>query len=408
MQLIYQITFKILTAGYCAQTRVKVHLASQKTEITMKKFVSIAIVVLFVTTQLNAQTYTNKVVGQKQKELSDSLKATEYPYALPILGAKVAARGYDLPYSAGVSLGYMWQESAIIIEDLFVGFNNGPMYDLDEIIRFNDATSTASGFNIRSDIWLFPFLDVYVLMSKAKTSTAIDAGVWVPDANNVWNEIASFSTKAEFDATGIGFGMTPTMGVAGGFMALDMNVTWQSISSLDKPVMTFIFGPRVGKSFKFKNNPQSNITLWVGGFRLHLNSETNGSILLSDVIPTDGLQEKVDAGMENVAETQIAVDEWWTSLTPVEQANPVNQAKYETANRALETSANLLVSMDGALNDEESATVQYSLNKRPKDMWNFVVGSQYQINKHFMLRAEAGFLGSRTQVIGMVQYRFGL
>jgi hypothetical protein len=406
--LIFLKKFKILIAEYCVNSRVKVILALQKTEITMKKFVSIAIVVLLVTAQLNAQTYTNKVVGQKQKELSDSLKATEYPYALPILGAQVTARGYDLPYSAGIGLNYLWQESAIVIEDLFVGFNNGPMYDLNEIVRFNDATSTASGFNIRPDIWLFPFLDVYCLFSKAKTSTAIDASVWIPDANNVWSEIASFSTKAEFDATGIGFGMTPTMGVAGGFMALDMNVTWQSISSLDKPVMAFVFGPRMGKSFKFKNNPQSNITLWVGGFRLHLNSETNGSIPLSDVIPTEGLQEKVDAGMENVAETQIAVDEWWTGLTPVEQANPINQAKYETANRALETSANLLVSMDGALNDEESATVQYSLNKRPKDMWNFVVGSQYQINKHFMLRAEAGFLGSRTQVIGMVQYRFGL
>jgi hypothetical protein len=41
-------------------------------------------------------------------------------------------------------------------------------------------------------------------------------------------------------------------------------------------------------------------------------------------------------------------------------------------------------------------------------MWNFVLGSQYQINKHFMIRAEAGFLGSRTQAIAMLQYRFGL
>ena len=374
----------------------------------MKKIVTIAIVVLFFTAQGNAQVYTDKVVGQKHQELKDSLKAAEYPYALPILGAKVSAMGYDLPYSAGVSLGYMWQESAIIIEDLFVGFNNGPMYDLDEIIRFNDATSTASGFNIRPDIWLFPFLDVYFLFTKANTATAIDAGVWVPDANNEWKEVTSFSTVAEFDATGFGFGMTPTIGVGGGFMTLDMNVTWQSISSLDKPVMSFVFGPRMGKSFKFKNNPQSTITLWVGGFRLHLNSETNGSIALSDIIPTDELQGKVDAGMEKVGDTQEAVDEWWAGLTPEEQANPVYEARYETANRALESAGNLLNTVDGALNDEESATVQYSLNKRPKDMWNFVVGSQYQINKHFMIRAEAGFLGSRTQFVGMLQYRFGL
>jgi hypothetical protein len=112
--------------------------------------------------------------------------------------------------------------------------------------------------------------------------------------------------------------------------------------------------------------------------------------------------------METVAETQIAVDEWWAGLTPAQQANPVYQARYETANRTLDATGNLLNTIDGALNDDETATVQYSLSKRPKDMWNFVVGSQYQINKHFMLRAEAGFLGSRTQVIGMLQYRFGL
>ncbi len=69
---------------------------------------------------------------------------------------------------------------------------------------------------------------------------------------------------------------------------------------------------------------------------------------------------------------------------------------------------NVLTSADGALNDGESATVQYSLNKRPKDMWNFIVGSQFQLNKHFMLRAEYGFLGSRTQFMAGLQYRFGL
>jgi hypothetical protein len=374
----------------------------------MKRLFTITFAILFISAQVSAQVYTNKVVGAKNEALKDSLKTTEYPYALPILGAKVAARGYDLPYSAGVGLNFLWQESAIIIDNLFVGFNNGPMYDLDEIIRFNDATSTAYGFNLRPDIWLFPFLNVYCLFTKAKTSTAIDAGVWIPDANNEWNEVTSFSTKADFDATGFGFGMTPTIGVAGGFLTLDMNVTWQSISSLDKPVMSFVFGPRAGKSFKFKKNPQSNITFWVGGFRLHLNSETNGSLPLSDIMPTDDLQQKVDDGMEKVADTQIAVDEWWAGLTPVQQANPVYQARYETANRTLEATGTLLNTIDGALNDDQTATVQYSLSKRPKDAWNFVVGSQYQINKHFMLRAEAGFLGSRTQIIGMLQYRFGL
>jgi len=374
----------------------------------MKKLLTIIISVLSITSQLNSQVYTNKVVGAKNQTYKDSLKQSEYPYSLPILGAKATKAGYDLPYSAGFGINYLWQQSDLIIENLLVGFNNGPMYDLDEIVRFDGAVASASAINLRPDIWILPFLNIYGVFTQASTSTEINAGVWLPDTSNVWSEITSFSSKAEFKATGVGFGMTPTMGVAGGWLALDMNVTWQSISALDKPVFTFVFGPRMGKSFKFKKNPQSNIAVWAGGFRLHLKSETSGSLPLNEVIPVDGLQEKVDNSIENVAEKQIAVDTWWAGLTSAEQKNPINAAKYETANRVLETAGNTLNNIDGALNDEQTATVQYSLNKRPKDMWNFVVGSQYQINKHYMLRAEFGFLGSRKQFIGGLQYRFGL
>ncbi|KQX15386.1 hypothetical protein [Flavobacterium sp. Root420] len=64
--------------------------------------------------------------------------------------------------------------------------------------------------------------------------------------------------------------------------------------------------------------------------------------------------------------------------------------------------------MDGTLSTSNSSSVQYSLQKRPKDMWNFLIGTQFQYNKHIMLRAEVFFLGSRTQVLGGLQYRFGL
>ena len=60
------------------------------------------------------------------------------------------------------------------------------------------------------------------------------------------------------------------------------------------------------------------------------------------------------------------------------------------------------------MSNAASSTVQYSLDKRPEDMWNFIVGSQYQINKSWMFRAEVGFLNSRTHVIAGAQYRFGL
>ena len=280
------------------------------------------------------------------------------------------------------------------------------MYNLDEIVRFKSAVSTAKSINLRPDFWIFPFLNVYGIFAKAKTSTAIDAGLWLPDTANNWREIAAFSSKADFDAVTTGFGMTPTVGIAGCFLALDMNMAWTSISAIDKPVFSFVFGPRLGKSFKFKN-PDRNIAVWAGGFRVSMSSETNGSLNLAEVLPVDDMQGKVDDGIAKVGEAENNVNTWWEGLTEQEQNNPVNKAKYETANKVIDATGSFLTALDGALSTASTSTVQYSLTKKPKDMWNFVVGSQFQLNRHLMVRAEYGFLSSREQLTLGLQYRFG-
>ncbi len=371
------------------------------------RFYKIAFVLLLFSVETFGQVYTDKVVGKKNTELLDSLKVQEYPYALPIWGEKVTQKGYNLPYSAGVSLNYFWSESDLSISNLSIGFNYGPQHSLDEVVRFENATATASSINIRPDIWLLPFLNIYGIFGKVKTETSIEAGIWVPDANNNWTEVTRFKTNANFEGTTMGVGFTPTIGIAGGWLALDMNVAWTDISALDKPAFTFIFGPRLGKTFKF-NKKDSNIALWAGAFRVHLNGDTNGDLALAEVLPLDGAQAKVDGGLAKVSENKALVEEWWNGLSNAEQLNPINAAKYNTATRALDAAGNFLVAADGALSTAEQSTVQYSLQKAPADMWNFIIGTQYQYNKHIMLRAEYGFLGSRQQFLTGLQYRFGI
>ena len=354
-----------------------------------------------------AQVFTNKEVGQKNAELIDSLKKSEYPYSLPILGAKATKAGYHLPLSAGISAQYFWQESDLLIDNLQVGFNNGPMYNLDEIVRFDVAVATASATTVRPDIWLFPFLNIYAILGKAQASTEVGFGVWVPDSSGTDKQILSTSTLVDFNTTTYGFGFTPTIGVGGGFLALDMNWAWTDVPQLDKPARSFVFGPRLGKNFKLKD-PRRTIAIWVGGFRVNISSGTNGSIALSEVLPVDQLGSKVDQGIQKVGDAQQQVNAWWASLTPPQQQNPVNKAKYNAANRALTRAGEILSSADNAINTITTSTVQYSMDKRPKDPWNFIVGSQFQLNKHLMLRGEYGFLGSRTQFLVGLQFRFGL
>jgi hypothetical protein len=372
----------------------------------MKKILTISLISLLAIPSI-AQVFSNKEVGKKNAERTDSLKNSEYPYALPIWGAKATKAGYHLPYSAGLSVQYLWQKQDLLINNLYVGFNNGPLYDLDEVIRFDNSVSEASGVNFRPDIWLFPFLNIYGIFAKSKPSTAIGFGVWVPDSTDVPKQVFSSSTKAEFDAFSVGFGITPTIGIGGGFLALDMNFTWTDVDALDKPAFSFIFDPRIGKSFKLKR-PDQTLALWVGGFRWSINSGTSGSLPLNEVLNTDNLGARIEAGTAKVANAQLQVDTWWNDLTSLEQNNPVNKAKYETANRALQAAGNFLNAADAAVTNIGNSTVQYSLDKQPKEKWNFIVGGQYQYNKHWMLRGEYGFLGSRRHFFAGLQYRFGL
>ena len=373
----------------------------------MKRIQLLCAIFLLCTLHGQTQVFSNKEVGKKNTELIDSLKKSEYPYALPIWGKKVTRMGYDLPYPSGISVQYFRQQSDFIIDNLKVGFNNGPMYEVDGLVRFDKAVSTASAVSVRPDVWLFPFLSVYAIIGRTQASTDIGFGVWIPDSNNVDQEILSAESKVDFNATTAGFGLTPTIGVAGGFLALDMNVAWTDVPQLDKPAMTFVFGPRFGKNFKLRD-PRKSIAVWVGGFRVKLNSGTSGSIALSDVLPVDELGGNIETGIEKVGDAQDQVDTWWAGLSDEEQNNPINQAKYERANAVLDRAGQILVSADNALNTITNSTVQYSMDKRVKDAWNFIIGSQFQLNKHFMMRVEAGFLGSRTQVMAGLQYRFGL
>jgi len=355
----------------------------------------------------HAQVFSDRDNLQSQKDSATKAKANEYPYLLPILGKKATAAGFNLPYSAGIGVNYLYQKSDLIINNLEIGFNNGPKTNMDNIVLFNNATATSNGINIRPDIWVLPFLNVYGIFARSHSATAIDVNIQLPTEPGVpgsgMTTIGTFQTKAEFEGTTTGFGFTPTMGVKGCWMAFDMNFTWTDIPQLEKPAFIYIFGPRVGKAFKLKN--EQTLAFWAGGFRVKMSSTTAGSIPIGDLINTEGLQEKVDNGYASIETKQQELDTWWST---VDQSDPRNIKEKEIYDTKIEKATTLLDGFSGAVNNVENSTVQYSLSKKPKEMWNFLVGGQYQYNKHWMLRAECGFLGARTQVIAGVQYRFGL
>ncbi|GJM62791.1 hypothetical protein [Persicobacter diffluens] len=357
----------------------------------------------FGTQSVQAQVYSNREVNPNREVVSDSLKQIKYPYVLPILGEKAAQAGYTLPLSAGMSLNYLFQESDVTINNLMIGFNNGPMYNLDDVIRFKNAQARTSAFNFRPDIWILPFLNVYGIIAGSASSTEVDFGVFVPNGTG-YTEIIDLQTKADFSGLTAGFGITPTIGIANGWLALDMNFTWTDIDALEEPAFSFVFGPRMGKTFKFSK--KSNLAVWVGGFRVKINSGTSGTLPLDALLSGEGALEKIDQGYMRLEEAQNQLDSWWEGLTSAQQR--IYQPVYDRSNEAIGRVGEALNALENGLNQIGESTVQYSLDKQQKEMWNFLVGAQYQLNPKWMFRGEVGFLGTRTQVLAGIQYRFGL
>lgn len=344
-----------------------------------------------------------QVYADKSTVLNDT---TTYTSLLPIFGKKVKAMGFDLPYSAGLSVNYLWQKSEISISNVSVGFNNSPLYDVDELINFNSTTAESNGVNIRPDIWVFPFLNVYGIIANATSTTNVDVSIWLPRINES-EEIFNIQTNPEFNTTTAGFGFTPTAGFYGGWIAFDMNFTWTDVDGQEKPVFAFVFDPRIGKTFELAK-PNRNISFWVGAFRLKINRETRGNIALGEVFPIQEWDQKITNAQGKVGEAQIELDTWWEDLTPVDQRNPVNIVKREGNQKKIDLAATFLNAAENAVDTADSSSLQYSLDKKQKSMWNFVVGSQFQLNKSWMIRAEYGRASGRDQVFCGLQYRFDL
>lgn len=362
---------------------------------------------LLFTISLNAQVYSDKVIDEERvSQLEEEMKK-EYPYAFPIFGKRVIEKGYDIPYSAGVSLQYLTQESDVLISDLQVGFNNGDPFDLDPYVRFPRAVSRSYGVNFRPDVWLFPFLNVYGVFATSSTSTEVDVTLNLPNQDG-FEDITTFNTELSFDAVTTGIGVVPTVGIAGAWFAVDFNFTWTDTGAIDKPVYAFVLGPRLGKSFQLKK-PERNIAVWVGGFRVQIDRTTSGSIPFSDIFDDEeegALEAKINTGLEAVDQKLNEVEDWFESLSPRDQI--LNRPRYEVLTRTLTAANSFLVRLDEARINALDSTLQYDIEKRQKNLWNFIVGAQYQHNKHWMFRAEVGFLGSRTQFVGGLQYRFRL
>jgi hypothetical protein len=328
---------------------------------------------VFIYANANAQFATRKV-SQKEQAYTDSLKQVNYDYIFPFLGQKTYKAGFDIPYPIGIMANYIQMDQGILIDNFQLGLKTDnldiPLTPADNIIKFGDNRNKSYAFNIRPDIWVFPFLNVYGLFGKGRSETTVNLTAPI-----------ELKSVVEQGITTTGVGLMGAFGVGPIWMSFDGNWTWNKPELLDRAVQVAVFGVRVGHTFVFDQHPDRNIAIWGGAMRVRMESDTRGQIKLGDAIPVEQMNAK---GQEII--------DYWDGLTIGEKLDPTNIILKGIGDR-------LLVA------DGESI-IRYGMDKQVLREWNGIFGAQFQFNKRWMLRTEWGLIGDRKSGLLSLNYRF--
>ena len=96
--------------------------------------------------------------------LAGPAHAEEEPprHRLPFLAEEARKRGIELPLTFGVGAVYYHLDRAIEITDVRVGRDDAPPVSVPDAVQFG-ADSRVDNVNLKVDVWLLPFLNVYAI-----------------------------------------------------------------------------------------------------------------------------------------------------------------------------------------------------------------------------------------------------
>jgi len=359
----------------------------------MKKNYKIILILLVAVFSFNMQSYgqyTSKKVRSVHQAYTDSLKAVEYNYVFPIMGQGAYSQGFDIPYPIGIMANFFWADQGILINNFQLGFesayNPDKSFDLrplidengQEIIGFGENRNVSYSYNVRPDVWIFPFLNVYGIFGYGNSTTT----VVIDRLGNTTLADPLTSTVSQGIRT-MGVGALVAGGVGPVWLSADFNFTWNKPDLLDKATQANVMGLRMGHTFTFEKKPYRNFAIWIGAMRIRMQSETRGQIMLRDAFGSD-FYDKKD---ERVA----SYWDWYNN-----DATPIQK---KIADKTLSPIVDELDKREG------ESIVKYGMDKQVVQMWNALLGAQFQINKRWQIRAETGLLADRKSFLFSVNYR---
>ncbi len=340
------------------------------------KILLLVSILIFLVGQQSFAQYSTIKVRKVYKSYQDSIKQVEYNYILPIWGQGAYSKGFDIPYPVGLMANFIWMKQGLVIDNMQLGLKTDtqdiPLTSTD-FIEFGENTNTSFVSSFRPDVWVFPFLNVYGLLGYGQTHTEV-------------NLVAPVALKSVVDqgVRSMGIGILSAFGLGPVWVSVDANWTWNKPELVEDPTRVSVVGLRIGHTFVSNKKPEQNFAIWAGGFRLSMSPETYGAISLADALPPE-TWDRADEIVEGY-------NNWYD--------NEASPAQKVAADKVFTPIVEKIGEADG------EAVISYGMDKQTKELWNGIIGLQYQLNKKWQFRTEAGIMGDRKSILLSINYRF--
>lgn len=216
---------------------------------------------------------SNLSLGDPYEKYRDSIKTTDYPWRLPIMGGKLRQMGFDLPYPNGISVTYGHSIQQLTLNNVNVGFAPDKLINLDGLARFRSLKANVNAIIARYDFYVLPFVNFFALAGHIESTTNVDIGLPID---------IKFSTQNA--GTTLGWGTVVAGGIGPMVMAANFVQTFTFVPSLEKPSKTIVVDGRMGYMHRFPKYPERNIVFLVGAQYLGLNPLSSGDADLEKLV----------------------------------------------------------------------------------------------------------------------------
>ena len=216
-----------------------------------------------------------------------AFKSTDY---FP-LGAEMA-EGYDMPLPMGFGFTYYFQDQDYKLAKFHVNMPGVPEGIEDEI----EITNYTSEANVKLDVWVLPFANIFFLGGKVTGDTDFKLDEFFPIRETI-----------NYEGIVYGAGLTLAAGYKSLFATLNTTYTKTNLDLTDSDVDAWIISPKVGVNFP---SPflVKDIAIWTGSMYQEYEEHHEGTWTLEDI---NGNEFDVDYDVE------LAEGNAWNYLTGV-------------------------------------------------------------------------------------------